>query len=293
MEPLALSLERLAAFDDLSSLRDPRGRAGSPSLRRGASPLELVVTGPFQLRRTVIPTRERGITFVDATGDPNTLHKEGEVVPGAFTAAQIVAPIEVLLPRVALSSLRVSFTGVAWYGRALRIVTHIVPHDGKVSLEARAFQGDRLVASGEAEGVVREDEPRCELAPKKTDEAWLGRVRAFFRSLGIVPAAYLEKADGPDSSYPYAFVASLPSGSMVERLSGQGGILNRLTLEFDEGKLPIAGPPEVSLELPARLRSSFNKILTKIKEGVLTAARGAALVLPKSSAPEDLLQPPP
>ncbi|MBI3724871.1 hypothetical protein HY251_13085 [bacterium] len=97
------------------------------------------------------------------------------------------------------------------------------------------------------------------------------------------------KSERRDLSYPYAFLASLPSGEMVERLSGQGGILNRLTLEFDAAKLPIAGPPEVSLELPERLRKSFNKVLTRIKEGVLTAARGAALILPRSEAPPDVL----
>jgi hypothetical protein len=68
---------------------------------------------------------------------------------------------------------------------------------------------------------------------------------------------------------------------MVERFEGAGGILSRLTLEFGEAKLPIVGPPEVSLELPKRLRRSFNKILTRVKDGVETAVRGTALVLPK------------
>ena len=45
------------------------------------------------------------------------------------------------------------------------------------------------------------------------------------------------KPEGRDLFYLYAFFASLPSGEMVERLLGQGGILNRLTLEFDADKV--------------------------------------------------------
>lgn len=290
MNPLVLSLERLAAFDDRSSLRDPRGRARAPSLLRVRDGLG--VTGPFQVRRTILPSKERGVEFAHATGDPNPIHIDGEVLPGAFTAAQFVAPLEILMPRLALESLRVSFTGVAWYGRQLRTVTLVTPHADHVTVAAHAFQGDRLVATGEGEGRVLDAPARVDVPAKKVDAAWLSRVEQFLRSLGIAPRAYFEKATGRDASYPYAFVASLPSGTMVERLSGQGGILNRLTLDFDPGKLPIAGPPEVSLELPARLRASFNKIVTMVKEGVLTAARGAALVLPRSSAPEDLTHPP-
>lgn len=290
MEPLALSLERLRAFRDLSCLRDPRGRSGSPSLesRRG----ELVVRGPFQLRRTLLPLKERGVTFVRATGDANPIHVDGDVLAGAFTAAQMVAPVEVLFPRVAFDALQVSFTGLAWYGRPLRVVTRVTPSPRGLTLSSEAFQGDRVVARGEARGRVLDEAARVEVPLRRLDVAWLGRVGAFFSSLGIEPGAYLEKAEGPDASYPYAFLASLPSGTMVERLSGQGGILNRLTLDFDPAKLPIAGPPEVSLEMPSRVRASFNKVLTFIKEGVRTAARGAALILPKSSGSEDLLKKP-
>jgi acyl dehydratase len=286
-----LSLERLAAFDDKSSLRDPRGRAAAPSLlpARGDT---LEVRGPFQVRRTIHPAKERGVGFARATGDANPIHTDGEVLPGAFTAAQFVAPLEILIPRLALESLRVSFTAVAWYGRTLRTTMLVTPKDDHVAVVAQAFQGDRLVATGEGVGKILPAPTRIEVPAKKVDRAWQARVEQFLRALGIEPRAYFEKPEGPDASYPYSFVTSLPSGTMVERLSGQGGILNRLTLDFDPGKLPIAGPPEVSLELPARLRASFNKIITLVKEGVLTAARGAALVLPRSSAPEDLTHPP-
>jgi hypothetical protein len=123
------------------------------------------------------------------------------------------------------------------------------------------------------------------------DRPWLARVLDFYGALGIDPQAHLQKDAGPDLSYPLAFLASLPSGSMVERLQGDGGLLNRLTFEFDRARLPLTGPPEVRLELPTRIRQSFTKILTLVKDGVSTAIRGTALVLPR--APKDLLTPQP
>jgi hypothetical protein len=265
---LTVSLDRLAAFEDRTSLRDPRARTNSPSLVLGQKGT-LEVRGPFQVRRTAHATKARGKLFVVATGDANPIHTDGFVVPGAWTASQIVAPLEVLFPRLQVTALRVSFTGIAWYESPVRVTLRVTP------------DGDNRTVLPEVKCL--------ELAERKVDTAWLERVESFFRSLGIAPTSYLDKPEGRDLSYPYAFLASLPSGEMVERLSGQGGILNRLTLEFDAAKLPIAGPPEVSLELPERLRKSFNKIVTRIKEGVLTAVRGSALILPKSDVPQDVL----
>ncbi len=286
--PLAISLERLAAFEDRTSLRDPRARTNRPSLVL-ASKGSLEVRGPFHIRRTVHATKPRGTTFVNATGDANPIHTEGFVVPGAWTASQIVAPIEVLLPRLQVSALRVSFTGIAWYDQPVRILMKVTPGENEtLAIEASAHQGDREIARGEIEGKVLPEPRRVEVQERRVDLTWLGRVEAFFSSLGIESNSYLEKDGGRDCSYPYAFLASLPSGEMVQRLAGQGGILNRLSLEFDANKLPIAGPPEVSLELPERIRKSFNKIVTRIKEGVLTAVRGSALILPKSEVPADV-----
>jgi hypothetical protein len=292
--PITIPLERLGAFEDRTSLRDPRARTSQPSLvlTRTAEGGCLEVEGPFQLRRTVQPTKTRGKAFAAATGDPNPIHTDGFVVPGAWTASQMIAPLEVLLPRFALTSLRVSFTGVAWYEQAVRLIIKVSPEAGDTAgaleIDAVAHQGDREVARGKVSGRILA-QPKCiDVAEKKVDRDWLARVEAFFGSLGIAAKSYFEKPEGRDLSYPYAFLASLPSGEMVERLSGQGGILNRLTLEFDAEKLPIAGPPEVSLELPERLRKSFNKIVTKIKEGMLTAVRGSALILPKSEAPPEI-----
>ena len=239
----------------------------------------------------------------------------------------MIAPLEILMPRFALTSLRVSFTGIAWYDQPVRLILKVTPTEplaGKSSdaltavalaapalaaaattalvaatdatlalpeleIEAVAMQGDRE-SLGEASEGGSSPTPRASTSPNaRSTELGSRASRAFFGSLGIAPQSYFDKPEGRDLSYPYAFLASLPSGEMVERLSGQGGILNRLTLEFDADKLPIAGPPEVSLELPERLRKSFNKIVTRIKEGMLTAVRGSALILPKSDVPADIL----
>ncbi|MCO5167078.1 MAG: hypothetical protein M9894_12040 [Planctomycetes bacterium] len=277
---------RLAAFHDRLVLRDPRGRTRRRSIVPLADGVE--VRGPFEVRRHIVVTRARGVHFADATGDPNPIHREGEVVPGAFLAAQAVSTLEVLLPRVRLESLRVSFVGVSWYGRAARLTLRCSPTPGPgLRAELKAYQDEREVATGVLEGRLEAAEPHLDLPLHRVDTQWLGRVLEFYDALGIDPQAHLQKERGPDLSYPIGFLASLPSGSMVQRFQGDGGVLNRLTLEFDRARLALVGPPEVSVELPQRIRQSFTKILTAVKEGVETAIRGTALVLPR--APKDLL----
>jgi hypothetical protein len=270
---------RMAAFGDRIVVRDPRGRSARPSLVSTSAGLE--IRGPFQIRRSLIPTRDRGVKFVDATGDANPIHRIGEVVPGAFVASQFVSAAEILLPGLHLDRLRATFSGVCWYDRALRVTVKATPVEGGLTFEAAAYQDEREVARATLSGHLREHDSRVELPLSKVDGAWLMKVVGFYEALGIDPEIYFHGNGGPDLSYPIAFLASLPSGSMVERFKGAGGILNRLTLEFGENKLAIAGPPEVSLELPKRLRRSFNKILTRVKDGVETAVRGTALVLPR------------
>jgi hypothetical protein len=284
---------RLGAFGDRTILRDPRARTRTPSLRMGLDEWELV--GPFEIRRHLIIPRERGVRFAESTGDPNPIHREGDVVPGAFLAAQTVGTLEALFPTLCLESLRVTFTGIAWYERSVRLAVRCTPSIAPggapgLSCQATAWQDDRQVSTACVEARF-EPQVRCtEMALSKVDTRWLGRVLECFHSLGIDPKAWLEKDGRPDLSYPLAFLASLPSGSMVQRFQGEGGVLNRLTFEFNRAKLPLAGPPEVSVELPSRLRQSFTKILTFVKEGLDTAIRGSALVLPRP--PADLLSRP-
>ena len=91
--------------------------------------------------------------------------------------------------------------------------------------------------------------------------------------------AYFRKPEGLDCSYPFAYVASLPSGALVRTLKGDGGILGSLKLSFlAEEKRAIRGPgPEVTVE-PRRWRKAWGRIATAIKEGVTTYLLGSALV---------------
>lgn len=292
-EEALIPSQRLCAFSDRIVLRDPRARSRRPSLLRG--PDGLHVRGPFFIRRHVAVTRERGVEFVEATRDPNPIHREGEVVPGAFLAAQFVSAAEILFPRLKLDKLRVSFNGVSWYGRSLRLSLRCLPtagaspdEPGGLRFEGVAFQDQREVATAKLSGHILQVEPTLELPLEQVDGQWLMRVVAFYRALGVDAESWFHKDAGPDLSYPIAFLASLPSGSMVRRFSGQGGILNRLTLEFGDEKLPLLGPPEVGFQPPRRLRQSFNRIMTWVKEGMQTAVRGSALVLPRPT--DDLLR---
>ena len=285
MAELVLSPRRLAAFADRLIVRDPRGRSRAPALVPGPDGLQ--VRGPFTLRQDLVVTRARGVGFADATGDPNHLHRTGEVVPGALIASLLVSQLELLLPAARPTSLRVTFEGVSWYGRRLRLASRVVPGPEGVRVEAVGHQDRRQVVSAVLEGRTGPPAPRAELDLAQVDSAWLLRVLAFYRSLGVDGEVWFHKPAGPDLSYPVAFLAALPSADMVRRFEGDGGVLNRLMLEFDAQRLPLSGPPQVSLELPARLRRSFNRVLTAVRDGMRTAVRGTALVL--AQAPDELL----
>lgn len=278
----AISGRRLEAFADLTVLRDRSGRGLRPGLRMAGGAVE--VDGAFEVRRRLVPTRARGVRFAEATGDPNPIHRDGDVVPGAFLAAQVVGTFEALLPDLRPESLRISFTGVTFYERPLRLRLRAEPAPpgapAGLRVVADAWQDDRRVADAVLEGSWARAE-RVALPLERVDTAWLGRVVESFDALGIDPRSWLEKDAGPDLSYPLSFLVALPSGTMVRRLEGDGGLLNRLTLELHHTKLPLAGPPEVDVELPSRIRQSFTRILTLVKEGVQTAIRGTALVLPR------------
>ncbi|MFC1708372.1 hypothetical protein ACFL59_16390, partial [Planctomycetota bacterium] len=120
----------------------------------------------------------------------------------------------------------------------------------------------------------------------------LKRVRAFIQSLGMVPYAYFGRSSVGKRSdrgffYPRAFLAALPTGEMVRQLRGEGGLLNKLSLEFSPGvRIPISRdtPPLVELEPPKRRRTTFNRILTAIRDSFGTAVRGTALVLSGDAA---------
>ncbi len=104
----------------------------------------------------------------------------------------------------------------------------------------------------------------------------------YFKSLEILSDFYIHKDGYKDYTYPLAFIASLPSGEIVNQLDGQCGMLNILRMDFGNyERIPITGDkgPEVKLAR-SKKRSTFNKIMTEVAEGLVTYYKGLAIVNP-------------
>ena len=222
---------------------------------------------------------------MEATGDENPIHREGNLVPGAMTIAKILLPIEVLVPTFRTERLRIQFKRPAFYGEASRVCFSWREEDGGVQIQAKVFDPSGLLARCSIHGSLGGEPPPTR--PPLLHPARIERVRSFFHSLRVNSRVFLEQAGRPNYVYPLAFMASLPSGEMVRALRGHGGMLNSLRLDFGQaGRMPIGRKPEVLLE-PSRLRTTFRKIVTRITEGLETYCHGFALVLPPSSSPPE------
>lgn len=295
MAPIAsLRIEQrhLACFSpgDRVFLRDPRGRSRRPSLSVDRSlPYPAVwATGPFQLRYDYTVRREQGVRFVEVTGDPNRIHREGDVVAGALTASKVIVPLEVLCPALHVRSVQLKFVGLCRYDARVRSAFFCRPEpDGGLFIEVRAFQDDRQVAAAEVRGVVLEAPPRVNVRERRVNPEGLMAVKEYFAALGIDSAAYFDKGEFTDYTYPFGYVLSLPTGEIVRQMAGQGGMLNVLRLEtLDSEKIPITGA-----ELPAvrlkrlRPKRTFNRILAEIIQGVVTYYTGSVVVNPGIGIP--------
>ncbi len=278
----------LCAFIDPLRLRDPSGRSARPNLTFGERNGEpgVLATGPFNLHLRYAVTREQGVAFCQATGDANPIHSEGSVVPGAYTAAKLLLAVEVVFPDLELTSFSMKFTSIATYGRPLLTKVRIEPTAEGARMRAETLEEGVTIAEMNVECLRSSEAAPVEVpARRKISVPHLRTARTFIQSLGIMPHAYFRKVPGAKRSaaglfYPRAFLAALPSGAMVRQLRGEGGLLNKLTLEFDpEARVPISvDAPLVELE-QTRKRSTFNRILTAIKSGIRTSVRGTALVL--------------
>lgn len=280
---LLISNQSLNSFGDLVLLRDPRGRTMYRSLHpvQGPQGAGFAITGSFSLHQVFAVEKEEGIAFVDATGDANPIHRRGEVVSGAMTAARAMAGLEALFPALGITRMSIKFRAVASYGRRMRQQLAL-SFRGYEDFEARlrVEQDGRDVAEGMIAGKVGAEILRPNVGKWRVNKDELKRVEQFFRALKIAPDLYLRAEGEPNFGYPRAFLASLPSGEMVRRLSGEGGFLTSLDLTFPEGVAPGivgAGLPEVGLQ-PAKARPSFSKVLTWIKSGVEEYCKGFALV---------------
>ncbi|MCZ6690262.1 MAG: hypothetical protein O7H41_11705 [Planctomycetota bacterium] len=286
-----ISLKTLDSFRDRFLVRDPRGQSARPAMqagRRGGESGFFLGDGA-NLFITYRVRASQGRRFAEATGDENPIHREGNIVPGAMTVSKILLPLEVLFPTFRIERLRVQFKQPATYGETARAFFSWREVDGEVRVLTRVFQSSGLMARCQVSGSLAE-----EPAPKKAPllkGAGLDRIRSYFHALRIDSRAFLEQGGRPNYVFPLAFIASLPSGEMVKSLSGHGGFLNSLCLDFGQSKrIPIGRKPEVLLE-PSRLRSTFRKIVTRITEGLDTYCHGFALVHPPVTP--DSASPPP
>src|SRR3970040_661983 len=111
---LLLTSQGLNAARDLAAVRDPKGRTARPAVPPVSG--GLLCTGPVLLRHDYVVEKDDAIRFLDATGDDNRIHREENVVPGALTAARVVALLEVLAPDLEIHDVRVKFTAPSYYG---------------------------------------------------------------------------------------------------------------------------------------------------------------------------------
>ncbi len=281
--PLTLMRRKFLALDDLVFLRDPGGRSPRPRLRggRGAS---IRAHGPFLMHQDFVIARSEGRRFVEITGDPNPIHREGDVAPGAMTMSKALLPIEVVAPAADVLRVNVKFTSVAFYGERMRNVYRFEPAGADLwRIEVTTYQAGRRVAKT---AILCRSEARAEADVKvrawRVNKKEVARVREFCDALRVNYEGYLERPWGLDYTYPLSFVASLPSGAIVEQMAGEGGLLNSLSLDF-EGlpRAAMSGRAALTVQLERKKpRKTFNKILASIVQGIVTYCKGHAIVHP-------------
>ena len=235
---LLISNRTLNSFGDLVLLRDPRGRSVYRSLLPVSGPEgpAFAVTGSFALHQVFEVEKEDGIAFVDATGDTNPIHRQGDVVAGAMTAARAAAGLEALFPALGITRLNIKFRAVAAYGRRMRQQLAVSFRGGEdFEARLRIEQEGRDVAEGVIAGKIAPEIQRPNVGKWRVNKAELRRVEQFFRALKIAPDLYLRAGGEPNLGYPRAFLASLPSGEMVRRLSG-GRLPHQSRPDFPRGR---------------------------------------------------------
>lgn len=287
--PILFSERGLGACADRLTVRDPRGRSARPSVVRADGGLRL--EGPVTLRLEYAVDKDAAIRFVDATGDDNRIHREENIVPGAYTACKVVSLLEVLAPDLALQDVKSKFTAPTFYGGRAVAIIRIAPGAGDaVAIEAETtFRGEPAAKTEISARTIPFAQRAVPIKERKVNGEHLALVRSYLASLGFDPEAYFAKRPERDYTYPIGFLAALPSGEMVRHFSGgQGGVLNALSLSFgDSPRLPIttASLPTVALETGKARASLFARIAARIIEGLTTYGRGFALVAQGLSLP--------
>ncbi|MDE1889808.1 MAG: hypothetical protein KGJ87_01780 [Planctomycetota bacterium] len=284
----SIPLKRISGFlTDKICFRDAKAQTPHPGLvleNENHGGCRLLVWNKFLIKHEYKIPKENGERFVDVTNDNNLIHRRGNIVPGAMTVSKIILPLEIVFSELEISSVNIKFTGSAYYGeRTCNLFLWQFVSKDYIQIEVKTYQHDRAIATTIVLGRLKTASKQA----KEIDEALVNkqcfaRVQAFFETLEIGSDFYVCKDGYKDYTYPLAYIASLPSAEIVNQLSGQGGMINILRMDFGSyERIPITGDkgPEVKLAR-AKKRNTFNKIVTEVAEGLVTYYRGLAIVNP-------------
>ncbi|OHB51371.1 MAG: hypothetical protein A2099_06245 [Planctomycetes bacterium GWF2_39_10] len=284
----SIPLKRIDGFlTDKICFRDAKARTSHPSLvvEDGCNAeRRLMVFDKFLIKHEYRISREQGAHFVDVTNDNNLIHRKGNIVPGAMTVSKIILPLEIIFSELEISSVNIKFTGSSYYGeRTCSLFLWQFVSSDYIQIEVKTYQQERAIATTIILGRLKTASKQVkEIDEALVNKSCFARVQAYFETLGIQKDYYFNKDGYKDFTYPLAYIAALPSAEIVNQLSGQGGMINILRMDFGNfERIPITGDkgPEVKLAR-AKKRNTFNKIITEVAEGLVTYYRGLAIVNP-------------
>ncbi|MEP9410029.1 MAG: hypothetical protein HRF42_01250 [Candidatus Brocadia sp.] len=284
----SIPLRRIDGFlTDKICFRDAKARTPRPGLVLKTdhhNEHRLLVWDKFLIRHEYKISKQHGERFVDVTNDNNLIHRKGNIVSGAMTVSKIILPLEILFPELEISSVNIKFTSSAYYDvRTCNLFLWQFVSNDYIQIEVKTYQQDRAIATTIILGRLKIANRQVkEIDEATVNKKCLARVQDYFETLGIRSDFYFQKEEYKDYTYPLAYIASLPSAEIVNQLSGQGGMINILRMDFGSyERIPITGDkgPEVKLAR-AKKRNTFNKIMAEIAEGLVTYYRGLAIVNP-------------
>lgn len=284
----SIPLNKLEDFlQDSIYFRDTRARTRSPSLRHGENDNgeeKLYVFDKFLMHHDYIIQKSSGERFVEITDDKNEIHRSGNVVPGAMTVSKIILPLEILIPEFEIHNVNIKFTNPSIYDeKAKNVFSFQFISPDCIQINVNTFQSQGTIAKTIITGKINTDREKATIVKEEdVNEANLNTVREYLKTLSIEGEAYIQKENYRDYTYPLSYIAALPSAEIVKQMKGDGGMINMLRMDFGDVKMiPITDEkgPEIKLER-ARERTSFNKIITEVVNGLVTYYRGLAIVNP-------------
>ena len=284
----SIPMGKLSDFQqDSIYFRDVRACTRTPSLRFEEAEEgndKLHVFNKFLMHHDYVIQKSSGERFVEITKDKNEIHTVGNIIPGAMTVSKIILPLEILMPELEISNVNFKFTDTSMYDEKIKNVflfQFINPE--YIQIEVNTYQSQKTVAKALITAKVNSGRTHVvKVKEEDVDEANLNLVREYLDTFAIESEAYVQKEDYRDYTYPLSYIAALPSAEIVKQMEGNGGMINVLRMNFGGVKMiPITNVkgPEVRLARQ-RERSTFNKIITEIVNGLVTYYHGLAIVNP-------------